>query len=69
MMYSLVEITMMMINHLKVTRKQNNNKKKDRLLNCNFLKVNLRKKRNSQVLMINFYVSVNKDIRFRFLCL
>lgn len=68
MMYSLVEITMMTINHLKVTRKQNSNKKKDKLLNCNFLKVNLRKKRNSQVLMINFYVSVNKDIRFRFLC-
>ena len=56
MMYSLVEITMMTINHLKVTRQQNSNKKKDRLLNCNFLKVNLRKKRNSQVLMINFYV-------------
>ena len=68
MMYSLVEITMMTINHLKVTRQQNSNKKKDKLLNCNFLKVNLRKKRNSQVLMINFYVSVNKDIRFRFLC-
>lgn len=68
MMYSLVEITMMTINHLKVTRQQNSNKKKDKLLNCNFLKVSLRKKRNSQVLMINFYVSVNKDIRFRFLC-